>query len=89
MIGAAPGGPGRSGLLPAGQLLTPQIWVRRHRGDRLAGGVRAGRRAPALGRRARSAAAGLALGYVGLHHTLLGALAPTAVFHHPAAQQAP
>jgi hypothetical protein len=27
-----PGGPDGRGLLPAGQLLTPEVWARRHRG---------------------------------------------------------
>jgi len=118
MIGAAhrAGRAGR-GLLPAGQLLTPQIWapapgivwllwlhVAGIFAFALVRGVDLGHALleiaplavfalvaahPALGRRARSAAAVLALGYVGLHRTLLGALAPTAVFNHPAAQQAP
>jgi diguanylate cyclase (GGDEF)-like protein len=32
---------------------------------------------------------GLALGYVVVHHTVLGMLAPTQVFNHPAAERAP
>src|SRR5215213_8803038 len=32
---------------------------------------------------------GLALAYVVVHHTLLGMLAPTQVFNHPAAERAP
>jgi len=32
---------------------------------------------------------GLALGYVVVHHTLLGALTPAEVFNHPAAERAP
>jgi diguanylate cyclase (GGDEF)-like protein len=147
------------GLLPAGQLLTPAIWERRHRGivwllwlhvagiavfavARGLGVAHALQEAalvavfalvavhPAIGRRARSAAAvlglitasavivhlsggvveahfhffvmvgvitlyqdwlpfGLALGYVVVHHTVLGLLAPEDVFNHPAAQQNP
>jgi diguanylate cyclase (GGDEF)-like protein len=147
------------GLLPAGQLLTPEVWARRHRGivwllwlhvagiaafavARGMGVPHALQEAslvavfalpaalPAIGRRARSAAAvlglitasavivhlsggvveahfhffvmvgvitlyqdwlpfGLALGYVVVHHTVLGVLAPNDVFNHPAAQQAP
>jgi diguanylate cyclase (GGDEF)-like protein len=147
------------GALPHGQLLTPEVWARRHRGivvllwlhvAALTGfGVARGRGLthallegsvvalfalvaahPAIGRRARSAAAvvglstssailvhlsggvieahfhffvmvgvitlyqdwlpfGLALGYVVVHHGLLGALRPTDVFNHPAAWQQP
>jgi diguanylate cyclase (GGDEF)-like protein len=147
------------GLLPTGQLLTPEVWARRHagilwllwahvagiaafavvRGYGLAHGateaslvavfaLAAGH--PALGRRARASAAvlglitasavivhlsggvveahfhffvmigvitlyqdwlpfGLALGYVVVHHAVLGALAPAQVFNHPAAERAP
>jgi hypothetical protein len=32
---------------------------------------------------------GLALGYVVVHHAVLGALAPAQVFNHPAAEQGP
>jgi diguanylate cyclase len=147
------------GWLPHGQLLTPEVWARRHRGivwllwlhvAGIAGFaltrglgldhalVEAGAVAvfalpaahPALGRRARSAAAvaglitasavlvhlsggvieahfhffvmvgvitlyqdwlpfGLALGYVVVHHTVLGLLAPGNVFNHPAAVRSP
>src|SRR5215203_1903852 len=147
------------GLMPTGQLLTPEVWARHHRGIVWllwlhVGGVAVfalvrGRTVghavaevtpmavcalaaahPALGRRARSTAAvlglvtasavivhlsggvveahfhffvmigvitlyqdwlpfGLALGYVVVHHTLLGMLAPTQVFNHPAAERAP
>jgi diguanylate cyclase len=145
--------------LPHGQLLTPEVWQRRHRGivvllwlhvgAVVAFAVARGRGLahgaqesalvavfavaaahPGIGRRARSAAAvlglitasavlvhlsggviemhfhffvmigvitlyqdwlpfGLALGYVVLHHGLLGALRPTEVYDHPAAWQAP
>jgi diguanylate cyclase len=145
--------------LPHGQLLTPEVWARRHRGIvwllwlHVAGiaafamvrgyGVVHGLEEaslvavfalvaahPAVGRRARSAAAvlglitasavivhlsggvveahfhffvmigvitlyqdwlpfGLALGYVIVHHGLLGALRPTDVYNHPAAWQQP
>jgi diguanylate cyclase (GGDEF)-like protein len=64
------------GLLPTGQLLTPEVWARRHRGivgllyqDWLP--------------------FGLALGYVVVHHSVLGVLNPTGVFNHPAALRAP
>jgi diguanylate cyclase (GGDEF)-like protein len=147
------------GTLPHGQLLTPEVWARRHRGivrllwAHVAGivafamvrgfGVAHGLQEsslvallalaathPALARRARSAAAvlglitasavlvhlsggvvemhfhffvmigvitlyqdwlpfGLALVYVVVHHALLGVLAPTDVFNHPAALRAP
>jgi diguanylate cyclase len=147
------------GLLPHGQMLTPEVWARRHRGivwllwlhvAGVAGFAMARGRSPAhslneaalvavfavpaahphLGRRARSAAAvvglvtasavivhlsgglieahfhffvmvgvitlyqdwlpfGLALGYVVVHHSLLGLLVPGDVFNHPAARQAP
>jgi diguanylate cyclase len=147
------------GLLPSGQLLTPKVWERRHRGIvwllwlHVAGlaafavvrgyGLLHGLQEaslvaafavpaahPAFARRARSAAAvlglitasavlvhlsggvveahfhffvmigvitlyqdwlpfGLALGYVVVHHTVLGMLAPTQVFNHPAAERAP
>ena len=147
------------GLLPSGQLLTPEVWARRHKGilwllwAHVAGigvfavvrdyglahaatesslvvvfALAAGH--PALGRRARASAAvlglitasavivhlsggvveahfhffvmigvitlyqdwlpfGLALGYVVVHHAVLGALAPGQVFNHPAAERAP
>ena len=145
--------------LPRGQLLTPEVWERRHRGivtllwlqvaaliifaltrDRslphslLEAAVVAAfallAAHPVSGRRGRSAAAvlglitssavlvhlsggvieahfhffvmigvitlyqdwlpfGLALGYVVIHHGLLGALRPTDVYNHPAAWQAP
>jgi diguanylate cyclase len=147
------------GLLPSGQLLTPEVWRRRHRGivwllwAHVAGvalfAVARGRGLahglweaslvavfalvavhPAVGRRARSAGAvlglvtasavivhlsggvieahfhffvmvgvitlyqdwlpfGLALGYVVVHHSGLGLLAPNNVFNHPAAMRAP
>jgi diguanylate cyclase (GGDEF)-like protein len=147
------------GALPHGQLLTPEVWARRHRGivvllwlhvAALTGfGLARGKGLthallegsvvalfallaahPAIGRRARSAAAvlglitssavlvhlsggvvemhfhffvmigvitlyqdwlpfGLALGYVVVHHGLLGALRPTDVYNHPAAWQHP
>jgi diguanylate cyclase len=147
------------GLLPHGQLLTPEVWARRHRGivwllwvhvAALTGfGLARGKGLihallegsvialfalvaahPAVGRRARSAAAvlglitssavlvhlsggvvemhfhffvmigvitlyqdwlpfGLALGYVVVHHGLLGTLRPTDVYNHPAAWQQP
>jgi len=147
------------GLLPTGQLLTPEVWARRHTGIvwllwahvagiagfavvRGYGLAHAATEAslvavlalaashPGLGRRARATAAvlglitasavivhlsggvveahfhffvmvgvitlyqdwlpfGLALGYVVVHHTVLGLLAPAEVFNHPAAQQAP
>jgi diguanylate cyclase len=147
------------GLLPTGQLLTPEVWARRHRGilwllwAHVAGiaafavvrGYGLGHAAaeaslvvlfalaathPALGRRARASAAvlglitasavivhlsggvveahfhffvmvgvitlyqdwlpfGLALGYVVVHHAVLGALTPADVFNHPAAQRSP
>jgi diguanylate cyclase (GGDEF)-like protein len=145
--------------LPHGQLLTPEVWARRHRGivvllwlhvAALTGfGVARGKglahslqeaaavavfallaATPAINRRVRSAAAvlglitssailvhlsggvveahfhffvmigvitlyqdwlpfGLALGYVIVHHGLLGALRPTDVYNHPAAWQQP
>ncbi|HSO54917.1 MAG TPA: GGDEF domain-containing protein, partial [Actinomycetes bacterium] len=145
--------------LPHGQLLTPAVWVQRHRGIVVllwlhVAGVAAFAMArgngvahslleasvvavfalpaahPAVGRRARSAAAvlglitssavlvhlsggvvemhfhffvmigvitlyqdwlpfGLALGYVVVHHGLLGVLRPTEVYNHPAAWQQP
>jgi diguanylate cyclase (GGDEF)-like protein len=145
--------------LPHGQLLTPEVWARRHRGivlllwlhvAALTGfGVARGKglphslsegavvmvfallaAQPAIGRRVRSAAAvlglvtssailvhlsggvieahfhffvvigvitlyqdwlpfGLALGYVVVHHGLLGTLRPTEVYNHPAAWQQP
>ncbi len=147
------------GALPHGQMLTPEVWERRHKGivvllwlhvvAVVAFGMARGYSLshsmaeaalvavfavpaahPALGRRARSAAAvlglitasavlvhlsggvvemhfhffvmigvitlyqdwlpfGLALGYVVVHHGLLGALRPTEVYNHPAAWQAP
>jgi diguanylate cyclase (GGDEF)-like protein len=147
------------GLLPTGQLLTPEVWARRHAGilwllwAHVAGiaafavvlgyGLAHGATeaswwrcspwppvTPALGRRARASAAvlglitasavivhlsggvveahfhffvmigvitlyqdwlpfGLALGYVVVHHAVLGALAPAQVFNHPAAERAP
>ena len=147
------------GMLPHGQLLTPEVWERRHRGIvvllwlhvavLVAFGLARGRSlSHSLGeggavmvfalltservgsRRVRSAAAvlglitssavlvhlsggviemhfhffvmvgvitlyqdwlpfGLALGYVVLHHGLLGVLEPTSVYNHPAAWQAP
>ena len=147
------------GLLPTGQLLTPEVWARRHRGivwllwlhvagiaifalARGTGLAHALQEASlvavfalaaahtGVGRRARSAAAvlglitasavivhlsggvveahfhffvmvgvitlyqdwlpfGLALGYVVVHHSVLGVLAPAEVFNHPAAQRAP
>jgi diguanylate cyclase len=152
-------GRGARGLLPAGQLLTAEVWQRRHRGivwllwlhvagitgfalvrgEGLAHGLWEASLVaafalpaahPAVGRRARSAAAvlglitssavivhlsgglieahfhffvmvgvitlyqdwlpfGLALGYVVVHHSLLGLLAPTDVFNHPAALRSP
>jgi diguanylate cyclase (GGDEF)-like protein len=152
---------GRAGrrLLPTGQLLTPEVWARRHQGivwllwahvagiavfavARGNGPAHGATEAslvavfalaashPVLGRRARASAAvlglttasavivhlsggvveahfhffvmigvitlyqdwlpfGLALGYVVVHHTVLGTLAPAEVFNHPAAQHAP
>jgi diguanylate cyclase (GGDEF)-like protein len=147
------------GVLPHGQLLTPEVWARRHRGivvllwahvaALVAFGVARGKGLvhsvseaavvavfallaahPAMGQRARSAAAvlglitssailvhlsggviemhfhffvmigvitlyqdwlpfGLALGYVVIHHGLLGTLRPADVFNHPAAWQQP
>jgi diguanylate cyclase (GGDEF)-like protein len=147
------------GLLPTGQLLTPEVWARRHagilwllwahvagiaafavvRGYGLAHGATEASWwrcspwppvTPALGRRARASAAvlglitasavivhlsggvveahfhffvmigvitlyqdwlpfGLALGYVVVHHAVLGALTPAQVFNHPAAERAP
>ena len=147
------------GLLPSGQLLTPEVWSRRHRGIvwllwlhaagivafALARGRSLGHglleaspvagcalvaASPAVGRRARSAAAvfglitasavivhlsggmveahfhffvmvgvitlyqdwlpfGLALGYVVVHHSVVGLLTPNDVFNHPAALRAP
>ncbi len=147
------------GALPHGQLLTPEVWARRHRGIVVllwlhtaalaAFGVARGKGLahsvseaavvavfallaahPAVGRRARSAAAvlglvtssailvhlsggviemhfhffvmigvitlyqdwlpfGLALGYVVIHHGLLGTLRPIEVYNHPAAWQQP
>ena len=147
------------GLLPSGQLLTPEVWERRHRGIvRLLWAHVAGLAGfavlrgygplhglqeaslvaafalpaahPAFVRRARSAAAvlglitasavlvhlsggvveahfhffvmvgvitlyqdwlpfGLALGYVVVHHSVLGLVVPADVFNHPAAQRAP
>ena len=146
-------------MLPTGQLLTPEVWARRHRGILWllwlhVGGVAVFALArgkglahavaevspmaafavaaalPGLGRRARSAAAvlglvtasavivhlsggvveahfhffvmigvitlyqdwlpfGLALGYVVIHHSLLGVLVPTGVFNHAAALRSP
>jgi diguanylate cyclase len=145
--------------LPHGQLLTPEVWVQRHRGivvllwlhvagvaafavvrgkglvhSLLEGALVAAFAVPAahpaVGRRARSAAAvlglitasavlvhlsggviethfhffvmigvitlyqdwllfGLALGYVVVHHGVLGVLEPTEVYNHPAAWQQP
>ncbi|HEV2895928.1 MAG TPA: GGDEF domain-containing protein [Actinomycetota bacterium] len=156
---AARAGRAGRGLLPTGQLLTPEVWARRHRGILWllwlhVGGVAVfaltrgtgmahavaevspmaafavAAALPALGRRARSAAAvlglvtasavivhlsggvveahfhffvmigvitlyqdwlpfGLALGYVVVHHSVLGLLAPTAVFNHAAALRSP
>jgi diguanylate cyclase (GGDEF)-like protein len=147
------------GALPHGQLLTPEVWERRHKGivvllwlhvvavvvfglvrgyspqhsiaeASLVAVFAVPAIHPALGRRARSAAAvlglitasavlvhqsggvvemhfhffvmigvitlyqdwlpfGVALGYVVVHHGLLGTLRPTEVFNHPAAWQAP
>jgi diguanylate cyclase (GGDEF)-like protein len=146
-------------VLPHGQLLTPEVWARRHHGIVVllwlhvaalaAFGVARGKGLahslseaavvavfallaawPGSGRRARSAAAvlglitssailvhlsggviemhfhffvmvgvitlyqdwlpfGLALGYVVVHHGLLGTLRPTDVYNHPAAWQQP
>jgi diguanylate cyclase (GGDEF)-like protein len=157
-VGGALARAGR-GLLPHGQLLTPEVWARRHRGIvwllwlhvagilgfALARGLGLGHALaeaaavavfavpavhPALGRRARSAAAvaglitasavivhlsggvieahfhffvmvgvitlyqdwlpfGLALGYVVLHHSVLGLLLPGDVYNHPAAMRQP
>jgi diguanylate cyclase (GGDEF)-like protein len=161
MIGGAVGRTLRTGRgwLPHGQLLTPEVWARRHRGivwllwlqvaglvgfamargQGLAHGLEEAALVavfavaaahPGLGRRVRSAAAvvglvtasavfvhlsggtieahfhffvmvgvitlyqdwlpfGLALGYVVVHHSLLGLLAPGDVFNHPAAMRAP
>jgi predicted signal transduction protein with EAL and GGDEF domain len=156
---AARAGRAGRGLVPSGQLLTPEVWARRHRGivwllwlhvagvavfALLRGTSPAHAVAevapmavfplaaalPALGRRARSATAvlglitasavivhlsggvveahfhffvmigvitlyqdwlpfGLAIGYVVVHHTLLGLLVPTAVFNHGAALRSP
>ena len=156
---AAKVGRTRRGLLPSGQLLTPEVWARRHRGivwllwlhvaaiaafavargNGLGHGLEEASLValfalpaahPAIGRRARSAAAvlglitssavivhlsggvveahfhffvmvgvitlyqdwlpfGLALGYVVVHHTVLGLVTPTDVFNHPAALRAP
>ena len=160
-IGAAALRAGRAGrgLLPTGQLLTPEVWARRHRGivwllwlhvagvavfaltrgQSLIHGLQEAMLVAvfalpaahaAIGRRARSAAAvlglitasavivhlsggvveahfhffvmvgvitlyqdwlpfGLALGYVVVHHSVLGVLAPTDVFNHPAALRSP
>ena len=147
------------GLVPTGQLLTPEVWARRHRGIVWllwlhVGGVAVfalvrgktlthavaevsplavcalAAASPALGRRARSTAAvlglitasavivhlsggvveahfhffvmigvitlyqdwlpfGLALGYVVVHHSVLGLLAPHDVFNHAAAVRSP
>jgi diguanylate cyclase len=147
------------GVLPHGQLLTPEVWARRHKGivvllwlhvgGLTAFGVARGKglihslseaaavlafallaAQPAITRRARSAAAvvglitssavlvhlsggviemhfhffviigvitlyqdwlpfGLALGYVVVHHGLLGVLRPTDVYNHPAAWRHP
>src|SRR5829696_8140084 len=79
------------GLLPTGQLLTPEVWARRHRGIvwllwahvagiavfAVARGYGLAHAAASLGRRARASAA------------VLGALTPAQVFNHPAAEQAP
>jgi diguanylate cyclase len=156
---AARAGRAGRGLVPTGQLLTPEVWVRRHRGIvwllwlHVAGvavfalvrgkgaahavaevspmaALAVAAALPVLGRRARSAAAvlglitasavivhlsggvveahfhffvmigvitlyqdwlpfGLALGYVVVHHTVLGLLAPNAVFNHAAAMRSP
>jgi diguanylate cyclase (GGDEF)-like protein len=156
---AARAGRAGRGMLPTGQLLTPEVWARRHRGILWllwlhVGGVAVFALArgkglahavaevspmaafavaaalPGLGRRARSAAAvlglvtasavivhlsggvveahfhffvmigvitlyqdwlpfGLALGYVVIHHSLLGVLVPTGVFNHAAALRSP
>src|SRR5215213_5481572 len=156
---AARAGRAGRGLVPTGQLLTPKVWERRHRGIvwllwlHVAGlaafavvrgyGLLHGLQEaslvaafavpaahPAFARRARSAAAvlglitasavlvhlsggvveahfhffvmvgvitlyqdwlpfGLALGYVVVHHGVLGVLARAEVFNHPAAQHAP
>ena len=147
------------GLLPTGQLLTSEVWARRHqgivwllwayvagiavfavaRGNGPAHGATEAslvavfalaashpvldRRAPRVGGRARAdhrlgrdrpplrrggrgplpllrddrghhpvpglAAVRAGLGYVVVHHTVLGTLAPAEVFNHPAAQHAP
>jgi diguanylate cyclase len=156
---AARAGRAGRGLVPTGQLLTPEAWARRHRGIvwllwlHVAGvavfALTSGKSLahtlaevspmvafalaaalPAFGRRARSAAAvlglitasavivhvsggvveahfhffvmvgvitlyqdwlpfGLALAYVVVHHSVLGVLAPTDVFNHPAALRSP
>src|SRR4029450_12526466 len=147
------------GLVPTGQLLTPEVWARRHRGVVWLLGLHVGGVAmfalvrgktlthavaevsplavcalaaasPALGRRARATAAvlglltasavvvhlsggvieahfhffvmigvitlyqdwlpfGLALGYVVVHHSVLGLLDPHGVFNHDAALRSP
>jgi hypothetical protein len=103
---AAKVGRTRRGLLPSGQLLTPEVWARRHRGivwllwlqvagiaafavargNGLGHGLEEASLValfalpaahPAIGRRARSAAA------------VLGLVTPTDVFDHPAALRAP
>jgi hypothetical protein len=156
---AARAGRAGRGLVPTGQLLTPEVWARRHRGIvwllwlHVAGvavfALTRGKSLthtmaeatpmvvfalvgalPAFGRRARSAAAvlglitasavivhlsggvveahfhffvmvgvitlyqdwlpfGLALGYVVVHHSVLGLLVPTSVCNHAAALRSP
>src|SRR5919107_1893253 len=122
------------GLLPTGQLLTPEVWARglAHAATEssLVVVFALAATSPALGRRARASAAvlgliaasavivhlsggvveahfhffvmiggitlyqdwlpfGLALGYVVVHHGLLGLLVPGDVYNHPAAWQQP
>ena len=88
------------GLLPTGQLLTPEVWARRHRGIvwllwahvagiavfAVARGYGLAHAAASLGRRARASAAVLGLITAS---AVLGALTPAQVFNHPAAEQAP
>jgi diguanylate cyclase (GGDEF)-like protein len=92
------------GLLPSGQLLTPEVWERRHRGIVWLLWLHvAGLAAFAVVRYGLHFFVmvgvitlyqdwlpfGLALAYVVVHHTVLGILAPTQVFNHPAAERTP
>jgi diguanylate cyclase (GGDEF)-like protein len=93
------------GLLPSGQLLTPEVWERRHRGIvwllwlHVAGlaafavvrgyGLHFFVMVGVITLYQDWLPFGLALAYVVVHHTVLGILAPTQVFNHPAAERTP